>query len=332
MGEEPFELGSGGAKLQEANSAMKLILDTDPGVDDAIAILMGLAGSVPRPEGGAILELLGLSTVGGNVPLARGTRNALALLEYAGRLEVPVARGSARPLGGAFPYSYDFHGKGGLSRRLPEPQIGPAASSAPDFLADQLTGNPGQVVLVALGPLTNLARLQQRYPGALAQARSLVVMGGAVNTSGNSTPHAEFNFYSDPLAAHLVVSSGAPLTLLDLGACRRVFIDRQAGESLKSESRPGILAAQLLGNWFRQRPQRDRFELYDPLALAAALDPDILRTRRVFMEVETEDPVQKGASRITGEGGTVSIVEEVDRIRCLGLIGSLLGLEGLGAR
>ena len=319
------------AKLQEAHSAMQLILDTDPGVDDAIAILMALAGSAPRPEGGPRLELVGLTTVGGNVPLARGTRNALALLEFAGRSETPVARGSARPLGGTFPYSYEFHGKGGLSRRLPEPRTRPVASNAVDFLAQELTNNSDQVTLVALGPLTNLARLQQRHPGSLAQAHSLVVMGGAVNTAGNSTPHAEFNFYSDPLAAHLVVTSGVPLTLVDLGACRQIFIERQLGENLKAESRLGGLAAQILGNWFQQRPQRDRFEFYDPLALAAAVDPAILRTRRVSLEVETKDPDQRGASRITAEDGIVSIVEEVDASRCLGLIGSLLGLEGLGA-
>ena len=196
---------------------MKLILDTDPGVDDAIAILMALASGSTAPEGTLVPELVGLTTVGGNVPLARGTRNALALLEYTGLQHIPVARGNARPLRGSFPYSYDFHGKGGLSRRLPEPQARPSASGAIDFLAEQLLNNPGQIALVALGPLTNLARLQQSHPGVLEKSRSLVVMGGAVNTAGNSTPPAEFNFYSDPLAAHRVVSSGAPLTLVDLG-------------------------------------------------------------------------------------------------------------------
>ena len=306
---------------------MKLILDTDPGIDDAIAILMALASGSPVPEDAP--KLVGLTTVGGNVPLARGTRNALAMLEYAGRQDIPVARGNARPLGGSFPYSYNFHGKGGLSRRLPEPRANPVACGAVDFLAEQLLNNPGQIALVALGPLTNLARLQQGYPGALEQARCLVVMGGAVNTPGNSTPRAEFNFYSDPLAAHRVVSSGVPLTLVDLGACRQVFVGREAGQGLKSRSKVGGLAAQLLRNWFRQRPTRDSFEFYDPLALAAALDPAVLRTRRVSLEVETEDPERKGESRITGEGGAVSIVEAVDAGRCLGLISGLLGVEGL---
>ena len=237
-----------------------------------------------------------------------------------------MAPGHARPLQGSFPYSYYFHGKGGLPRRLPEPQTRPAASGAVDFLGGQLANNPEQLALVALGPLTNLARLQQRHPGALGQVRSLVVMGGAVNTAGNSTPHAEFNFYSDPLAAHLVVSSGAPLTLVDLGACRRVFIDREAGSRLRHQGRLGRLAAQSLRNRFRQHPRLDRFEFYDPMALAAALEPSLLGTRRVSLAVETEDPEHRGASRITGEEGTVSIVEEVDESRCLSLIYGLLGL------
>ena len=174
----------------------KVILDTDPGVDDAIAILMALAW----PE----LELVGITTVGGNVPLARGTRNALALLEYAGRQRVPVARGAARPCRGRFPYAYAFHGPGGLSRRLSQPRMHSVDIGAAEFMAAKLGGDPGQITLVALGPLTNLACLLKRHPGALDLAGSLVVMGGAADGSGNVKPHAEFNFYSDPVAAHAV--------------------------------------------------------------------------------------------------------------------------------
>jgi purine nucleosidase len=197
----------------------RLIIDTDPGVDDAIAILMALA----CPD----VEVLGLTTVGGNVALSRATRNSLALLEYAGRTEVPVLRGAARPLRGRFYYSHHFHQASGLTRRLPRPRSTASPETAVDFLADQLRRYPGRVTLAALGPLTNLARLLRRDPVALCQAASLVVMGGAVNVPGNVTPHAEFNFSSDPLAAREVLACGVPLTLVDLGACRRVFITRE---------------------------------------------------------------------------------------------------------
>ncbi len=180
----------------------RVIIDTDPGVDDAIAILMALAW----PE----LELVGMTTVGGNVPVSRGTRNALALLEYAGRQEVRVAQGAARPCRGRFGYSYPFHGLSGLSRRLPNPKTRPAKDDATKYLAAKLQDNPGQITLVALGPLTNLAILLKRYPAALGLAASAVVMGGAIECCGNVTPYAEFNSYSDPVAAPCGAVFGRP--------------------------------------------------------------------------------------------------------------------------
>ena len=282
----------------------KVIIDTDPGVDDAIAILMALA----RPW----VEVLALTTVGGNVPLARTTRNALALLEYAGRTDVPVARGSARPTGRSFGYAYAVHGTSGLTRRLPRPKTRPIDLDAVDFIAARLRDFPGQITLVALGPLTNLARLRLRHPGALELTARLVVMGGAVDVPGNVTPHAEFNFYSDPEAAALVLSSGVPLTLVDLSVCRRVGIDRQGAERLATKSRLGRLAIQLLANWFQRQPHRERFEFYDPLALAVALEPDLVSTYQASIRVEAADAIRLGESRVTGLGGPVAVAQQVD--------------------
>ena len=283
---------------------LKVILDTDPGVDDAIAILMALAW----PH----LELAGITTVGGNVTLARATRNALALLEYAGRQDVPVAKGATRPLQGRNGYSYSFHGRTGLPRRLPQPSHGAIDTNAVDFLAHKLQSQPGQYHLVALGPLTNLAHLMAKFPDALGQSASIVVMGGAVNNVGNVTPHAEFNFYSDPVAAHNVMSSGIPLTLVDLGSSRQAFITGVEVEGLKSKSRIGRLAVQILRNWFRRDPNRLRFEFYDPLALAAALRPELITTRRLNIGVETADQVHLGESKVESNEGPVSVSERVD--------------------
>ena len=282
----------------------RVIIDADPGVDDAIAILMALAWPG--------VELLGMTTVGGNVPVSRGTRNALALLEYTGRQEVPVAQGAARPRRGRFGYSYQFHGFSGISRRLPDPKARPVDVTAIEFLASKLQDNPGQITLVALGPLTNLANLLDQQPAALGLAASLVVMGGAVESCGNATPHAEFNFYSDPVAAHAVLSSGVPLTLIDLDAGRETFMTRGAAEALKGKSSAGRLAAQLLSNWFRRDSQRERFDFYDPLALAVALRPGLISTRRVTLEVETSDPLRMGQARVTAEEGPVAVAREVD--------------------
>lgn len=294
----------------------RLIIDTDPGIDDAIAILMALASPA--------WQLAGLTVVGGNVPLARGLRNSLALLEYAARPDVPVFPGSARPLRGKFPYAQHFHGWGGLSRRLPAPRYRPAAGRAVAFLAAQLQDYPGQVHLAALGPLTNLARLERQYPGILSQAAAITVMGGAVNAPGNITPAAEFNFYSDPTAAHEVLNCGAPLTLVDLAACRQVALDRTAAAHLRANSRLGNLAAQLIQNWFRRDAQRQRFEFYDPLALAALLSPELITTRPAAITVETALGTHLGASQTAALPGPVALAQKVDTPRFFALLAETL--------
>ena len=283
---------------------VKVIIDTDPGVDDALAILMALASPG--------VEVVGLTTVGGNVPLPRSTRNALALLEYTGYGQVPVARGAARPFRGRFRYSFGFHGRSGLTFRLPDPQIIPATNTAVEFLANGLQSQPGQITVVALGPLTNLAHLLDQLPEALRQSAGLVVMGGAVDVPGNVTPYAEFNFYSDPIAAQRVLTSGIPLTLVDLGAGRRTVITREDSARTQARSPLGRLAWQLLANWFRRDPKRQHFELYDPLAMAAAMNPGLLTLRRSSVSVEVEDQERLGVSQASTAPGPVAVVRQVD--------------------
>ena len=296
----------------------RIIVDTDPGVDDAIAILMAL--SAPA------VEVSGLTVVGGNVPHARGLRNALALLEYVGRSETPVFRGGNRPLAGKFPYARHFHGSSGITRRLPAPVAQPSPERAVDFLAAQLVNQPGETTLVALGPLTNLARLERRHPGALSQAKSLVVMGGAVDCPGNITPHAEFNFYSDPRAAREVMETGVPLTLVDLAACRQVALPRKKAFSMGSRSRMGKLALEIVQNWFKADAGRESMLFYDQLAMAAAFRPDVMTTRPVALTVETEGP-EVGASRVADLGGPVALADKVDAERFFALVGEWLGWE-----
>ena len=302
------------------NSQVKrVIIDTDPGVDDAIAILIALRASS--------LEVLGLTTVGGNVPLARGTRNALALLEYAGHTDIPVSRGSALPVRGRYRYAFPVHGASGLTKRLPNLSTWPIDQRAVDFLAGELGKRPGEVLLIALGPLTNLANLLTRHPGSLEKASGLVVMGGAVDVSGNVTSHAEFNFYSDPEAARMVLSSGIPLTLIDLAATHQVEIEREAARELKPRNTSGALAAQLLNNWFRRDSGRQRFSFHDPLAIAVASDPDVVITQRVQLAVETVDPVRLGESKISGRPGPVAVARRVDQEGFFKLFDDFMGSE-----
>ena len=296
----------------------RLIIDTDPGVDDAIAILMALAA----PS----VEVAGITVVGGNVPHARCLRNALALVEYASREDVPVFRGSSRPLSGKFPYSRRVHGRTGLSRPLPEPSVPPHPDGAVDFLASQLSARPGEITIVALGPLTNLARLERQHAGSLSRAAALVVMGGAVDCPGNVTPHAEFNFYSDPRAAQEVLTCSVPLTLVDLGATRQAAIGREASAGLRSGHPLGRLAAELTQDWFQVDDRRESFHFHDPLALAVALQGDVATKRQVTLAVEIAGE-EAGACRTVAHEGHVAVADRVDVERLMALMGEWLGWE-----
>ena len=298
---------------------IQLIIDTDPGVDDAIAILMAMASSE--------IEILGLTTVGGNVPLARATRNALSLLQAASRSDIPVAKGASRPLRGKFAYAPRFHGPGGLSQRLPDPANGPVEDGAVKFLYDQLTGERGEAVLVALGPLTNLAVLLRERPIALEQAKQIVVMGGAVNTPGNVTPEAEFNFYCDPVAADIVLSSRLPITMVDLAACRQVKINREQALGLKSATPLGRLMLDMLQGWFHREPSREEFEFCDPLAMAIALHPAIATATKVDLDVGIEKDELLGATSETGGPGEITLAQDVDSSRFFALFGRLFELR-----
>ncbi len=300
-----------------------VIIDTDPGVDDAIALLMALS----CPE----LDVIGLTTTAGNVPLAPATRNTLALLEYLNRTDVPVYKGASRPVRGKFAYARHVHSASGLTHRLNEPETKPAETGAVRYIGQTLLAEPGAISIIALGPLTNLARVMKRYKSALPAARRIIAMGGAMDTPGNVTPHSEFNFYSDPTAARMVIESGLPITLIDLAPCRRVFVSRADADGLDSSSRAGKLAAQLLTGWFRRDPQRERFNLYDPLTMIAAIAPAALTLRSVTLAVEdsdtTDETARWGQTRVVNPtDGPVSITAPhgVDREAALAAIRRLL--------
>lgn len=300
---------------------LRVVIDTDPGVDDAIAILMALAAPG--------LEATGLTTVGGNVPRARATRNALALLQAAERTDIPVARGAAQPLTGRYKPSVAFHGPGGLSARLPEPALSPIDGSAIDFLEERISEDRGNLMVVALGPLTNLARLERRQRGILEQCSGLVIMGGAVETPGNVTPKAEFNFHSDPLAASQVLGLDTSMVLADLAACRQVGISREQARGLTAESSLGRLALRILQGWFSRDERRQRFEFYDPLAVALAVDPGLATMRRLDLSVCTEPGERWGESIVEGEPGRVAVADQVDSSRFFALLSDLFGWRGI---
>ena len=272
----------------------RVIIDTDPGIDDFLAILLALRS----PE----LKVEALTTVGGNAPLRHTTRNALRTLEYAGRTDVPVAVGASRPLGPprgsgerrtrrrGFRYAPRFHGATGLTARLPSPCITPVETDAVRFLAERLSepDAAGPVTLIALGPLTNVAALLRRNPDALARSGGLIVMGGAVHRRGNVTPFAEFNVWNDPEAARTVFASRANITLVGLDVCEQVRATR--ADAARAEP----FVRRMLVNWFDARPAGDSLALCDPLTVAAAIHPDLLSLRPMRLAVDTTHGATQG--------------------------------------
>ena len=200
----------------------RVVIDTDPGTDDALALLMALN----CPD----LLIEGITTVGGNATLAETTNNALRLVDHvAGGRDVPIAVGADRPARGSFTHAYHVHGAEGLGVHLPATTLKPHPADAVDFIRDRVSTLPGRLTVIALGPLTNVAAALDGRPEIANAVSEIVVMGGAVEVPGNVTPHAEFNIYEDPWSANAVFTSGVPVTLVGLDVTHRTFMHRRDG-------------------------------------------------------------------------------------------------------
>ena len=297
---------------------MKCIIDTDPGADDVLALIMALNS----PE----LEILGLTTVEGNALLEHTTANALRLLDYMGRTEIPVYVGSSTPLEGEFYHAYEVHGEEGLTVRLPDTDVRPADGNAVDFIIETALAMPGDLMLFAVGPLTNVARALMKEERLKDALQRVYIMGGQGDGSGNVTPYAEFNIWDDPYAANVVFGSGVPVTLLGLNISRQTSVARD-DESWMSGETPGErLAAQVLEKWFDldEEEHRARFSMHDPVTVMAALRPDLIETRAATLRVETEGE-RVGEVRADYEsGGSVDLAVGVESAEALAVMRGLL--------
>ena len=257
-----------------------LIIDTDPGIDDALAILLACAS----PE----LELQALTTVAGNVPLTRVTENALKLLELGGKPKVPVYPGSEAPLSRK-PTVAQVHGTSGMDgAELPAPRAKPEPGHAVDYLVESLSAAaPGSVTLSAIGPLTNVAAALRRAPGIGASLAELVIMGGATpEIGGNMSPHAEFNIFVDPEAAAVVFASGLPITLVPLDLSHQMLASLARIERFAAIGGP---VGRSVAGMLRHFHQGDG-HLHDPLTIAWLLRPDLFSGRRAAVRIETSGP------------------------------------------
>ena len=262
-------------------------MDVDTGVDDALALLLALSS----PE----VELVGVSTVAGNVPLPRTTDNTLRLLQWAGRGDVSVYVGAERPLVRDAVAAADVHGATGLgAAQLPEARTLPAGDGV-EFLLSTLQARPGEVTLVATGPLTNLARAEAQVPGVLRRARQVVIMGGAMRVPGNVTPTAEFNFYADPHAACQVLASEAELVLVGLDVTDQVWLEQAALQACAGACAAFCQAACEPVIAFESAHYGFAgMHVHDPVALGAALWPQLFRTQQMWVDVETTGELTAG--------------------------------------
>ena len=271
----------------------RILLDCDPGHDDAIALLLALAS----PE----LELVGVTTVAGNQTLAKTTANAIRVLEHVERSEVPVAAGADRPLLRDPFVAAHVHGQTGLDGpQLPPPRGAPLDVHAVDFLAEHARG----ATLVAVGPLTNVALLLALRPAA--RPDRVVLMGGAI-AEGNITPAAEFNIWADPEAAERVFASGLDVTMVGLDVTHKALLRPEHADDLRGRGRAGKLVAELFD--FYHRFHHETYGLpgspvHDALALAQVLEPDLLELRRLHVAVDCESQLCRGRTVVDVWGRT----------------------------
>jgi inosine-uridine nucleoside N-ribohydrolase len=293
----------------------KIIIDTDPGVDDALAIQLAL--SVPQ------LEVVALTTVFGNVPVELATTNALRLLHLAGRSDIPVARGAASPLtgnfGGGVPFVHGDDGQG--NTRAPSSPLGAVVQPAAELIVEQVAARRGVVTLVAVGPLTNLALALKLEPRIAEWVKEVVIMGGNALCPGNATPAAEANVFSDPDAADLVLGAGWPLTMVGLDVTHGVQMRGKELDQLNALTGPlsryVSSAMPFYRNFYERTNRIDGIFVHDSSAIACLLAPELFEVQSWPVRVDTSYGIGRGKTwpslGDTGGEGAAALLPWKDR-------------------
>ena len=281
----------------------KIIIDTDPGQDDAVAILLALGSP-------AELEILGIVAVAGNVGLAQNAKNALKVVELSGKTDTPVYAGCEHPMRRKLVTAEQVHGKTGLDGPdRPDPKIKLREQHGVDFIIDTLRREPtGTVTLCALGPLTNLAMAFIKAPDITARIKEIVLMGGGLFEGGNTTPAAEFNIYVDPEAADVVFHSGVPITVVPLDLTHFMLSTKARVERFRAlGNKTGIATAQMLEFFERFDEQKYGWEggpLHDPCVIAFLLKPELFKGKHVNIAIETGSELTRGMTVVDWWGVT----------------------------
>jgi purine nucleosidase len=294
----------------------KIIIDTDPGQDDAVAILLALASPVE-------LDVIGITCVAGNVPLHLTTLNARKICELAGRPDIPIFAGCDRPLGRDLVTAEHVHGSTGLDGpTLPEPRMTLQPQHAVDFLIETLRVEPpGTVTLCPLGPLTNIAMAFEKAPDIICRVQEIVLMGGAYFEVGNITPAAEFNIFVDPQAAHIVFRSGVPITVVPLDVTHKALVTKVRNDAFRALGTPvGIAVAQMTD--FFERFDKEKYgspgaPLHDPCVIAFLLAPHLFTGRFINVEIETHSELTMGMTvadwwRVTSRPPNALFLNQID--------------------
>ncbi|MDU8911497.1 nucleoside hydrolase [Aestuariicoccus sp. MJ-SS9] len=297
-------------------SARKIIIDTDPGQDDAVAILLALAA----PEE---IEVLGITAVAGNVPLHLTERNARIVCELAGRHDMRVFAGCDAPLKRKLVTAEHVHGKTGLEGPvLPDPTMPLQDLHAVQFIIDTLRAEPeGSVTLCPLGPLTNIATALTEAPDIAPRVAEIVLMGGAYFEVGNITPTAEFNIYVDPEAAEIVFKSGISITAMPLDVTHKALVTAPRNDAFRALGTPvGSAVAQMTD--FFERFDKEKYgsagaPLHDPCVTAYLIRPDLFSGRHINVEIETRSDLTLGMTvadwwRVSGRPANATFMGDLD--------------------
>lgn len=269
----------------------RILFDTDPGIDDALAILLALAS----PE----LKLEGISAVHGNCSVDQALTNALSVLELAKAADVPVARGFELPLVQPSLLAPETHGDTGLGyAQLSAPKTRPVNQHSVEFLIEKIMSAPGEITLVCIGPLTNVAIALRKEPRMAQAVKDVIIMGGAIRHQGNTTPQAEFNVYVDPHAAHIVFHSGTPITLVPLDVTYQcIFTHDDVNRLLKIKSPVTQFVADSTRFYMEFHDEYQKIDgciINDPLALALTFAPELCDYEQHFVDVDISGGVSMG--------------------------------------
>lgn len=286
-------MGIASRRSQQHNIYMtkRILIDTDPGIDDSLAILLAIAS----PE----LQIDGVVTVHGNCSLEQATRNGLSILELANAGHIPLARGCGLPLVQPSLLALETHGDSGLGyAKFPEPRIKPQVQHGCDFLIEQVMANPGEITLVAVGPLTNVAMAIRKEPGFAKALKEIIIMGGAIRHEGNTTALAEFNVNVDPHATHIVFHAGIPTTLVPLDVTYQCILTPADVKRLTRIDSPITKfiddSTRFYMEFHDEYQQIEGCAINDPLAMALTFMPKLCTYEEHYVDVDISGGVSMG--------------------------------------